>query len=115
MARKWTVLVVSEEDSTLQRIADSLTKHDYRVLTAPGDDKALPLLKREIGHVVVTDLKMRRVSGLDVLREAHTIDPDIAVIAPQAQGLRPRLTHVPFRSRCTAQFCAIMARERAPI
>jgi DNA-binding NtrC family response regulator len=30
--------------------------------------------------VVLTDLKMRRVSGLDVLREAHAVDPDIAVI-----------------------------------
>ena len=30
--------------------------------------------------VVLTDLKMRRVGGLDVLREAHAVDPDIAVI-----------------------------------
>jgi DNA-binding NtrC family response regulator len=80
MAQKWSVLVVSEEDSALQSIADTLTKHDYRVLTAPGGDKALPLLEREIVHVVVTDLKMRQVSGLDVLREAHTVNPDIAVI-----------------------------------
>jgi DNA-binding NtrC family response regulator len=80
MAQKWSVLVVSEEDSALQSIADTLTKHDYHVLMAPGGDKALPLLEREIVHVVVTDLKMRRVSGLDVLREAHTVNPDIAVI-----------------------------------
>jgi DNA-binding NtrC family response regulator len=80
MAQKWSVLVVSEERSTLQRIADTLTKRDYRVLTAPGGDKALPLLEREIVPVVVTDLKMHRVSGLDVLREAHAVDPDIAVI-----------------------------------
>ena len=80
MAQKWSVLVVSEEDSALQSIADTLTKHDYRVLTAPGGDKALPLLEREIVHVVVTDLKMRQVSGLDVLHEAHTVNPDIAVI-----------------------------------
>jgi DNA-binding NtrC family response regulator len=80
MAQKWSVLVVSEEGSAIQSIADALTKRDYRVLTAPGGDKALPLLERETVHVVVTDLKMRRVSGLDVLREAHTVDPDIAVI-----------------------------------
>jgi DNA-binding NtrC family response regulator len=31
-------------------------------------------------HVVLTDLRMRRVDGLDVLREAHAVDPNIAVI-----------------------------------
>jgi hypothetical protein len=42
MAQKWSVLVVSEEDSTLQSIADTLTKHDYRVLTARGATKLCP-------------------------------------------------------------------------
>jgi DNA-binding NtrC family response regulator len=80
MAQTWSVLVVSEEGSALQSIADTLTQRGYRVRTAPGGEKALPLLERERLHVVLTDLKMRRVSGLDVLREAHTVDPDIAVI-----------------------------------
>jgi DNA-binding NtrC family response regulator len=80
MAQQWSVLVVSEEGSALQSITDHLTKRDYRVLMAPRGDKTLPLLERETVHVVLTDLKMRRMSGFDVLREAHTIDPDIAVI-----------------------------------
>jgi DNA-binding NtrC family response regulator len=80
MAQQWSVLVVSEEEGALQSIADTLTKRGYRVLTAPGGDKALPLLERDTVHVVLTDLKMRRVGGLDVLREAHTVDPDVAVI-----------------------------------
>ncbi len=80
MAQKWSVLVVSEEEEALQSIADTLTRRGYRVLTAPGGDEALPLLERDTVHVVLTDLKMRRVSGLDVLREAHAVDPDIAVI-----------------------------------
>jgi len=80
MAQKWSVLVVSEEGSALQSIADILTQRDYRVLTAPQGNMARSLLERETVHVVVTDLKMRRVSGLDILREAHRVDPDIAVI-----------------------------------
>lgn len=80
MAQKWSVLVVSEEEGAIPAIADTLTRRGYRVLTAPGGDKALSLLERDTVQVVLTDLKMRRVAGLDVLREAHTIDPDIAVI-----------------------------------
>jgi DNA-binding NtrC family response regulator len=80
LAQKWSVLVVSEEAGALQAIVDTLTTRGYRVLTAPGGYEALPLLERDIVHVVLTDLKMRRVGGLDVLREAHAVDPDIAVI-----------------------------------
>jgi DNA-binding NtrC family response regulator len=80
VAKKWSVLVVSEEEEALQSIADTLERRGYRMLTAPGGHDALPLLERDTVHVVLTDLKMRRVSGLDVLREAHAVDPDIAVI-----------------------------------
>ena len=89
MAQKWSVLVVSEEASAIQSIADTLTKRDYRVLTAPQGNQARSLLERETVHVVVTDLKMRRVSGLDVLREAHSVDPDIAVIMMTRFGSIP--------------------------
>jgi DNA-binding NtrC family response regulator len=80
LAQQWSLLVVSEDSGALQAIADSLTTRGYRVLTAAGGSVALPLLARDTVHVVLTDLKMRRVSGLDLLREAHAIDPDIAVI-----------------------------------
>jgi DNA-binding NtrC family response regulator len=89
MAQKWSVLVVSEEASALQSIANTLTQRGYRVLTAPGGHRALPLLERETIHVVLTDLKMRRVSGLDVLHETHTVDPDIAVIMMTRFGSIP--------------------------
>jgi DNA-binding NtrC family response regulator len=80
LAQKWSVLVVSEEAGALQAIADTLTSRGYHVLTAPGGYEALLLLERDIVHVVITDLKMRRVGGLDVLREAHAVEPNIPVI-----------------------------------
>jgi DNA-binding NtrC family response regulator len=80
LAQKWSVLVVSEEAGALQAIADTLTARGYRVLTAQSGHEALPLLERDIVHVVLTDLKMRRMGGLDVLRAAHAVDPNIAVI-----------------------------------
>jgi DNA-binding NtrC family response regulator len=80
LAQRWGVLVVSEEEEALQSIADTLTRRGYRVLTAPGGYAALPLLEDDTVHVALTDLKMRGIGGLDVLREAHTVDPNIAVI-----------------------------------
>src|SRR5262245_5161221 len=80
MAQKWSVLVVSEEEGPLQAIGDTLTKRGYRVRTASGGNKALPVPTRDSIHVVLTGLKMGRMGGLDVLREAHAVDPNIAVI-----------------------------------
>ena len=89
MARQWSVLVVSEEQGALQSMADTLTSRGYRVLTASGGSKALTLLARDTIQVVLTDLKMRRVSGLNVLRKAHAIDPDLAVIMMTRFGSIP--------------------------
>jgi len=86
LAQKWSVLVVSEEEGALQRIAGTLTRRGYRVLTVAGGDEAVVLLERDTVHVVLTDLKMRRVGGLDVLREAHALDPDMAVIMMTRYG-----------------------------
>jgi DNA-binding NtrC family response regulator len=80
LAQKWSLLVVSDEAEAVQAIADTMTRRGYRVLTAQGGYEALPLLERDTVHVVLTDLKMRRIGGLDVLREAHAVDPHIAVI-----------------------------------
>jgi DNA-binding NtrC family response regulator len=89
MAQQWSVLVVSEEEGTLQAIAEALAKRGYRVLTASGGYKAVPWLARDTIHVVLTDLKMRRVGGLDVLREAHAVDPNITVIMMTRFGSIP--------------------------
>jgi two-component system, NtrC family, response regulator HydG len=89
MAQQSRVLVVSEEKGALQSMAETLTSRGYRVLTASGGSKALSLLARDAVHVVLTDLKMRRVSGLDVLRQAHAVDPDVAVIMMTRFGSIP--------------------------
>jgi DNA-binding NtrC family response regulator len=89
MAQQWSVLVVSEEEGALQAIAEALAKRGYRVLTASGGYKAMPWLARDTIHVVLTDLKMRRVGGLDVLREAHAVDPNITVIMMTRFGSIP--------------------------
>jgi DNA-binding NtrC family response regulator len=89
LAQKWSVLVVSEEDETLQNLADTLIRRGYRVLTAEGGYEALPLLECDTVHIVLTDLKMQQVGGLDVLRAAHAVDPDIAVIVMTRFGSIP--------------------------
>jgi DNA-binding NtrC family response regulator len=89
MAQEWSVLIVSEEKEALQSLAAALASAGYRILTASGGAEALSLLARDTVHVVLTDLKMRRVGGLDVLRAAHAIDPDIAVIVMTRFGSIP--------------------------
>ena len=58
----------------------TLEKEGYEVLTAAGGEPAIEMLRRDPVDVVITDLRMPKVDGLQVLRAAKEISPDTAVI-----------------------------------
>jgi len=58
----------------------TLEKEGYDVLTAAGGEPAIEMLHRDPVDAVITDLRMPKVDGLQVLRAAKEISPDTAVI-----------------------------------
>ncbi len=79
-AGKGRVLVVDDEPIALRNLERVLAKEGYDVATAGSGPAALRLLRQHAFDVVVTDLKMERVDGLEVLRRSREIDPDVEVI-----------------------------------
>jgi two-component system, NtrC family, response regulator PilR len=77
---KARVLVVDDEKSMRDLLSITLEKEGYDVLTAAGGEPAIEALHRETMDVVITDLRMPKVDGLQVLRAAKEISPDTAVI-----------------------------------
>ena len=57
-----------------------LRRDGHEVLLAENGAAAIELLKRERVDILVTDIRMPQLSGVDVLREAKTVDPDIISI-----------------------------------
>ena len=69
--KKEHILVVDDAVDTLDVIQRNLTTKDYRVLTTTCVEKAINILDKESIDLVITDLKMPRVSGLDLVRHVH--------------------------------------------
>ena len=77
---KTRVLIVDDEKSMRDLLSITLEKEGYDVETAAGGELAIEVLHRETVDAVITDLRMPKVDGLQVLRAAKEISPDIAVI-----------------------------------
>src|SRR6267143_6100897 len=77
---KARVLLVDDEKSMRDLLSITLEKEGYDVLTAAGGEAAIEALRRDVTDAVITDLRMPKVDGLQVLRAAKEISPDVAVI-----------------------------------
>lgn len=75
-----TLLVVDDEACILSVLRRSLRREGWRVLTAGTPDEALRLLDEEPIDAVLSDHKMPRMSGLEVLEVAARRRPNAARI-----------------------------------
>ncbi len=74
------ILVVDDCPSTLEVVQRNLAAEGYQVLTAPGVPEAIEVLEGTPVDLVVTDLKMPRVSGLDLVRHVRENFKDTEVM-----------------------------------
>jgi DNA-binding NtrC family response regulator len=77
---KARVLVVDDEAIALKNLERVLAKEGYEVTTAASGQAALRHLREGAFAAVLTDLKMEKVDGMQVLRRSKEIDPDAEVI-----------------------------------
>ncbi len=78
------VLVVDDERSMRELLSIVLRRDGYDVLIAEDGASGLELLKRERIDILITDIRMPQMSGVDLLREAKRIAPDIVSIVMTA-------------------------------
>jgi two-component system, NtrC family, response regulator PilR len=71
------ILVVDDERSMRELLAIVLRREGYEVLLAENGRSAIALLEREPVDLLISDIKMPDLSGVDVLRAAKKIDRDI--------------------------------------
>jgi DNA-binding NtrC family response regulator len=80
------VLLVDDERGILDSLRILFRGKGYSVETALGGAKALESLSKEKPDLVVTDIRMPGVSGLEVLARTRDLDPEIPVILMTAQA-----------------------------
>jgi DNA-binding NtrC family response regulator len=74
------ILIVDDEKVTLKNLEYIMKKEGYEVVGTQSGAHALKLLEEQPFDVVLTDLKMEKVDGLQVLKRCRELYPDAEVI-----------------------------------
>ena len=80
------VLIVDDELNIRRVLAAMLAREGYEVTAAADGEQALAVLQKTPVHVVVTDLIMPRLGGLELLARVAAEFPDVPVIVITAHG-----------------------------
>ncbi len=74
------ILIVDDELIMRESLAGWLERDGHQVEKAASGEEALEMLKTVKFNILVVDMKMEGMSGLDVLRHVKESDPDVAVV-----------------------------------
>ena len=83
---KKSILVVDDEENSRNGLLRILSKFNYDVLTAETGVEALKCLQKKPCDVILTDMRMPGMSGIDLLKKVKELLPEIGVIIFTAYG-----------------------------
>ncbi len=80
MTKKIRIMVVDDEPSVRDSIADWLREDGYEVESAPDGFKALEMVKSQDWNILLLDLKMPGMDGIETMVRVKEISPDTEII-----------------------------------
>ena len=83
------ILIVDDELIMRESLAGWLQRDGHTIQTAPSGEEALEKLKETHFDIMLVDIKMEGISGLEVLQQVKESDPDVAVVMITAYGSIP--------------------------
>jgi len=78
------ILIVDDETSVLDILSQLLTPHGYDCDVTDSPKKALNRLKKDSYSLLLTDIKMPEMNGIDVVKQARAQDGSLAIIVVTA-------------------------------
>jgi len=81
-----SILLVDDEEGIRKVLSIALSDMGYRVVTAQNGVEALRIFKDERPTIVLTDIKMPEMDGIELLRRLKNISPDTEVIMITGHG-----------------------------
>ncbi|MBU1171002.1 MAG: response regulator [Proteobacteria bacterium] len=83
---KYHILLVDDDKTILSVFSKSLQTMGYQVSTALGGQEAFDILSEAMFHLVITDLNMPGVNGIQVLQRCKTLYPECVAIILTGYG-----------------------------
>ncbi|MBM3290065.1 MAG: sigma-54-dependent Fis family transcriptional regulator, partial [Candidatus Hydrogenedentes bacterium] len=81
---KASILIAEDDDTQRLILVDILKASRYDVTAAATAKDALAALREDAYHVLLTDMRMPEVDGLELLRQAKRLRPDLEVVVMTA-------------------------------
>lgn len=81
-----TILVVDDEESICQSLKAILTDEGYQVLVAGSGEEAIKIVEEEMPQLILLDIWLPGIDGLDTLQAIKKINPQMLVIIMSGHG-----------------------------
>ena len=86
MSEKPRILVVDDEQSIVETLTVLLKREGFEVVSALSGEEAVDRFSEERPDLVLSDVRMPKVSGVDVLEAVREMDPTMPVVLMTAQA-----------------------------
>jgi two-component system response regulator AtoC len=87
--KKVKILVVDDEAIVRESLQDWLTDAGYQVLTAENGPKALEVIEKEKPGIMIADLVMPGMDGIELMKKAKALQPGLEVVIITAYASIP--------------------------
>ncbi len=82
--KAWELLLVDDDPGRRKVLSITLDDAGYKVSTAPDGESGIAACGKERPHIVITDIRMPGIDGIEVLRQIKQLYPDVEVIVVTA-------------------------------
>lgn len=93
------ILVIDDEESVLFVVKEMLEFEGYEVCTAPNGKVGLQLFRKDPTDLIITDIFMPEMEGLETIRELHREFPQLKIIAMSGGGESGMLSFLSYAKR----------------
>ncbi|MGD9369749.1 MAG: sigma-54 dependent transcriptional regulator, partial [Desulfobacteraceae bacterium] len=81
-----TILIIDDDDQLRRSFEKLLTDEGYQVISAASAETGIQIFKDRPPDLVILDIRLPGMSGLDAFEELHRVDPKIPIIIMTAYG-----------------------------
>ncbi len=84
--KDWKVLFIDDDEGIRKVISIALEDAGYIMLTAADGQEGIELCQKHAPHIIITDIRMPGMDGIEVLQSIKKTDPDKEVIVTTGFG-----------------------------
>ena len=80
------ILIIDDDDQLRKSFHKLLTEEGYRIKSAASGEAGLDLIEKQIPDLVILDMRLPGMNGLETFKKIHDLEPKLPVIIMTAYG-----------------------------